>query len=192
MNRKKIFFITAVFAVSSVFLIAQTERDKKIEECQPILKAAQELYAKKNIDASIKKMQEAVKKVPDYHNFYNNLAFLYSQKKDYKNQYLSASKTVELYELAKKRGEKRNMTDLFYMNLGAAAVNYSYELRQKNNFKGEVELLKEGLKNFKTFASLVKTGKERETALEQIKVIEKDLLPKAEKSLKEKPKTNSK
>ena len=192
MNRKKIFFITAVFAVSSVFLIAQTERDKKIEECQPILKAAQELYAKKNIDASIKKMQEAVKKVPDYHNFYNNLAFLYSQKKDYKNQYLSASKTVELYELAKKRGEKRNMTDLFYMNLGAAAVNYSYELRQKKDLKGEVELLKEGLKNFKTFVSLVKTGKERETALEQIKVIEKDLLPKAEKSLKEKPKTNSK
>lgn len=192
MNRKKIFFITAVFAVSSVFLIAQTERDKKIEECQPILKAAQELHAKKNTDAAIKKMQEAVKKVPDYHNFYNILAFLYSTKKDYKNQYLSASKTVELYELAKKRGEKRNMTDLFYMNLGAAAVNYSYELRQKNDFKGEVELLKEGLKNFKTFASLVKTGKERETALEQIKVIEKDLLPKAEKSLKEKPKTNSK
>lgn len=192
MNKKALAFMVIAMIVAGLILAADSVRDKKIDECQPLLKAAQELHSKKDTDGAIKKIQEAIKKVPDYHNFYNILAFLYSTKKDYKNQYLAASKTVEFYEAAKKKGEKRNMTDLFYMNLGAAAVNYSYESRQKSDFKSEVNLLKEGLKNFKTFTTLVKTGKEREVALEQIKTIEKDLLPKAEKKLKEQPKASPK
>jgi hypothetical protein len=191
MNKKTLAFIVVTLFTIVFVLSAQSARDKKIDECQPLLKAAQELHTKKDTDGAIKKINEAIKKVPDYHNFYNILAFLYSTKKDYKNQYLSAKKTVELYEIAKKNKENRNMTDLFYMNLGAAAVNYSYECRQKNDFKTEVALLKEGLKNFKAFASLVKTGRERETALDQIKTIEKDLLPRAEKKLKEQPKKSS-
>jgi hypothetical protein len=190
MNKKVILLITFIITGSIIFA-DQTARDKKIDECQPLLKEAVELHAKKDTDGAIRKMLEAIKKVPDYHNFHNLLAYLYSVKKDYKNQYLSAKKTVELYELAKKRGEKRNMTDVFYINLGTACVNYSYELRQKNDFKNEVALLKEGLKNYKLFATLVRTGKERELALEQIKTVEKELIPKAEKRLKEQPKTAS-
>jgi hypothetical protein len=190
MNKKAILFLTFIMAGS--FLTAdQAARDKKIDECQPLLKEAVELYSKRDTDGAIKKMLEAVKKVPDYHNFHNLLAFLYSVKKDYKNQYISAKKTVELYELAKKRGEKRNMTDIFYINLGAACVNYSYELRQKNDFTKEVALLKEGLKNFKLFTTLVKEGNENKQALEQINVLEKELIPKAEKRLEDQPKTAS-
>jgi hypothetical protein len=190
MNKKAILLV--IFIISGSFITAdQAARDKKIDECQPLLKEAVELHSKKDTDGAIRKMMEAIKKVPDYHNFHNLLAYLYSVKKDYKNQYLSAKKTVELYELAKKRGEKRNMTDIFYINLGAACVNYSYELRQKNDFKNEVALLKEGLKNFKLFTTLVKAGKERKQTLEQINVLEKELIPKAEKRLKDQPKTAS-
>jgi hypothetical protein len=190
MNKKAI-FLTAFIMTGSFIIADQTAREKKIDECQPLLKEAVQLHAKKDTDGAIKKMLEAVKAVPDYHNFHNLLAYLYSVKKDYKNQYVSAKKTVELYELARKRGEKRNMTDVFYINLGAACVNYSYELRQKNDFKNEIALLKEGLKNFKLFITLVKEGKERKQALEQINVLEKKLIPKAEKRLKGQPKTAS-
>lgn len=188
--RKKAFLII-ISALIAVSLIAeeQSARDKKIEECNAtLLKEAAQLHSKKDTDGAIKKVLEAVKIVPDYHNFHNLLAYLYSVKKDYQNQYLSAKKTVELYEAAKKRGEKRNMTDLFYMNLGAACVNYSYELRQKKDYEKEVALLKEGSKNFKLFTTIVKTGKEHDIALEQMKTIDDELLPKAEKRLKDQSK----
>jgi len=177
------FFLIMIFV--TVFVPADKDRDKKIEECQPLLREARELHMKGNTKAAIDKIKEAIEKVPDYHNFYNFLAFLYQNQKDFRNQYLAAKKTVELYEKAKERGETRNMNDIFYMNYAAACVNYSYELRQKGDYKAEVEMLVEGLKYFKLFTTLQKDARMRKIAEEQIKVIENDLLLQAKKALSE-------
>ncbi len=180
--KKTIIFAMVMILSFTLFATAEKSREEKIKDCQPLLKESQELFQQNKVDEAIAKMKEAIKIVPDYHNFYSILSYLYTQKKDYENQYLTAKKTVELYEAAKKRGEKKNMTDVFYMNLGAAAVNYSYALRQKKEYKKEVELLQAGLKSFKKFMELNKKGKFFNTAKEQADTIEKDLLPVAKKA----------
>jgi len=86
---------------------------------------------------------------------------------------------IKFYEEAKKRGDKKNMTDLYYMNHAAAAVNYSYALRLKKQYKEEVKYLKVGQKYFKLFMKLAKKGKQYEQAKEQLKILDTELLPPA-------------
>jgi len=180
---KRISLTVLLTVMLSLFIIGDAARDKLIDDCQPILKEARDLFVKKDIDGAITKIKVAIKIVPDYHNFHNILSHFYLQKKDYKNQYFSLAKTVKLYEMAKKRGEKRNMTDIYYMNFAAAAVNYSYTLRIEKKYKEEIKLLNIGLKNFTLTMKLAKSGKYYESAKKQAKIIEEELLPRAKKNL---------
>jgi tetratricopeptide (TPR) repeat protein len=187
MKTKIIAALSIIFILSSLLIFADAERDKKIDECQPLLKEARDLFAKKDVDGAIKKVSEAISKVPDYHNFYNLLAYFYSVKEDFTNQYTASKKMIDLYELAKERDETKNMTDMLYLNYAAASVNYSLVQRNKKDYKAEVKYLKEGLKYYDKYISIGKDKRGLKTAKEQAKIVKEELIPKAEKRLAGKP-----
>ncbi|MBN2135871.1 MAG: hypothetical protein JW737_09085 [Acidobacteria bacterium] len=187
MKTKIIAALSIIFILSSLVIFTDEARDKKIDECQPLLKEARDLFAKKDIDGAINKVNEAIAKVPDYHNFYNLLSYFYSVKEDFENQYKTSQKMIELYEQAKKRGETKNMTDMLYLNYAAASINYSLVQRNKKDYKAEVKYLKEGLKYYDKYISIGKDKRGLETAKDQAKIVKEELIPKAEKRLAGKP-----